>query len=369
MEEKDEIIEPEIYEVSPDMKLQKRNAVMENALIEARYSLTVEEQRLVLTTIAMLDNVETAPSGFPTLKIPKKLIIEATGLHEKDYKVIRNSLEKLMSRVITIETDKGFELYQWFAKAKYNKGDEYIEVQFHPDLKPYLLELKKRFTKIPLKNVLQLRSKYAIRLYELLKRYEDTGFRTDYLPELRKKLGVEDNEYPRFFDFERYVLKPAVKEINKKTDLEVSYTKKKTGRRITHIEFKFKSKNAKQGDITQTTKSLPQSVDIQGQKQVKNNQPDLWTTVLKVLEYSFEADPEDVDLLKEYVYAVYKTDEKPKRMILKTDIVIEKGKEKLRKLLKKHWSNIKKIVEIETAGNYIPKLHKSFMEKGEDMPV
>ena len=365
----DEILEPEICEVSPDMKLQKHNAVMENALIEARYSLTVEEQRLVLTTIAMLDNVETAPSGFPMLKIQKKLIIETTGLHEKDYKVIEKSLERLMSRVIKIKTDKGFELYQWFAKAKYNKGDEHIEVQFHPDLKPYLLELKKRFTKIPLKQVLQLRSKYAIRLYELLKRYEDTGFRTDYLQDLRKKLGVEEKEYPRFEAFERKVLKTAINEINEKTDLEVSYTKKRTGRKISHIEFKIKPKNAKIGDTTETKKPPSQSVDTQGQKKAKNNQPDLWDTVLRILEYSFEADPEDVDLLKEYVYPVYKTDEKPKRMVLKTDIVVEKGKEKLRYLLKKHWSNIKKIVEIETAGNYIPKLHQSFMEKGEDLPV
>ena len=358
--EKNKSVEPEVYEVPSNMKLKKRNAVMENTLIEARYSLTVEEQRIVLSTIAMLDNIETAPNGFPMLKIPKKLIIEVTGLHEKDYKVIKKSLERLMSRVITIETDKGFEIYQWFAKARYNKGDEYIEVQFHPDLKPYLLELKERFTKIPLKQILQLRSKYAIRLYELLKRYEDTGFRTDYLPELRKKLGVEDKEYTRFFDFEKRILKPAIKEINEKTDLEVSYTKKKTGRKITHIEFKFKSKNSNQGDTPQTPKSPSQTLVIQGQKKIPK-QPDLWDTVLKILEYKYDANPKDIDLLKEYVYPVYKTDTKPKIMVLKTDVVIDEGRVKLRKLLNKYWSNIKEIVKIETAGNYTVKIHKNFI--------
>ncbi len=365
MEEKDEIIEPEVFEVSPDMKLQKRNAVMENALIEARYSLTVEEQRLVLTTIAMLDNVETAPNGFPMLKIPKKLIIEATGLHEKDYKVIKKSLERLMSRVITIETDKGFELYQWFAKAKYNKGDEHIEVQFHPDLKPYLLELKKRFTKIPLKQVLQLRSKYAIRLYELLKRYEDTGFRTDYLQDLRKKLGVEEKEYPRFEAFERKVLKTAINEINEKTDLEVSYTKKRTGRKISHIEFKIKPKNAKIGDTTETKKPPSQSIDTQGQKQAKNNQPDLWDTVLRILDL----EEDEYGILTGYTYAKYKTDTEPKVMVICTDIVMEKGKKIILGILKKYWEDIKRIVKVETNGNYVPKVHKDLLKKGEDMPV
>ena len=361
MKKKDEIIEPEVYEVSPNMKLKKHNVVMENALIEARYSLTTEEQRLVLATIAMLDNIETAPTGFPMLKIPKKLIIEATGLHEKDYKIIKKSLERLMSRVITIETDKGFELYQWFAKAKYNKGDEYIEVQFHPDLKPYLLELKERFTKIPLKQILQLRSKYAIRLYELLKRYDDTGFRTDYLPELRKKLGVGDNEYKVFADFEKRVLRPAIKEINEETDIEVSYTKKKTGRKITHIEFKIKPKNTNQGYTPETTKSPSQTLDIQGQKKVRNNS-DLWKTVLKILEYRYDANPDDIDILKEYVYPIYKTDTKPKVMILKTDVATKEGKERLKNLLKKYWQGIREIVRIETFNNYIPKLHKSFVE-------
>ena len=359
MKEKDRIIEPEVYEVSSNMKLQKHNAVMENALIEARYSLTVEEQRLILTTIAMLDNIETASNGFPTLKIPKKLIIETTGLHEKDYKVVKNSLERLMSRVITIETEKGFELYQWFAKAKYNKGDEYIEVQFHPDLKPYLLELKKRFTKIPLKQVLKLRSKYAIRLYELLKRYEDTGFRTDYLPELRKKLGVEEKEYKAFKDFEKRVLKPAVKEINEKTDLEVSYTKKKTGRRITHIDFKVKSKYAKEGYPKETKKSFSISLDIQRQK--NGDVVDLWETVLIVLENVYKVDPGEIDILREYIEPVYKTNVKPKLIVLKPTIEGE-AKRRLCKLIKKkYWKRIKELVQIESNGNYEVKISKEFM--------
>ncbi len=367
-EKKDnDVIEPEIYEVSDKVKIERRNAVMENALIEARYNLTVEEQRLVLTTIAMLDNVEIASSGFPMLKIPVKLIIEATGIHEKNYSQIKKALQRLMGRVITIEDENGFEMYQWFAKAKYKQGEGFIEVQFHPDLKPYLLELKERFTKIPLKQILQLRSKYAIRLYELLKRYKDTGFRTDYIPELREKLGVEKGEYERFFDFERRVLKPAIKEINEKTDLKVSYTKKKTGRRITHIEFEIKSK---EGDTTQTTKNPSENLDTQGpKKQPNRDQPDLWDTVLKILETTYNADPDDIDTLKQHTYAKYKTDTEPKIMAICTDVATDKGRKILLQLLNKYLERIKGIVKIETNSNYEVKVCKQFIEKGEDMPV
>ncbi len=233
-----------IVEVAENTPIRDYPAVMENSLVEARYSLSVEEQRLVLATIALLDSMETAPSGFPMLRIPKKLIIETTGIHEKNYHQIKSALKKLMSKVITIETinEKGkrsFRLYQWFSKGEYHEGEKFIEVQFHPDLKPYLLALKEKFTDIPLKIILRLRSKYAIRLYELLRRYKDTGFRIDSVTELREKLGVEKGEYPRFEAFERKVLKTAVKEINRETDLLVSYQKIKKGRKIVQIEFKI----------------------------------------------------------------------------------------------------------------------------------
>jgi plasmid replication initiation protein len=363
----DEIIEPEVYEVSEGMKLKKHNAVMENALIEARYNLTVEEQRLVLTTIAMLDNLETAKSGFPMLKIPKKLIIETTGIHEKNYHQIKTALRRLMQRIIEIETidEKGrkkFTLYQWFAKAEYQEGDSYIQVQFHPDLKPYLLELKERFTKIPLKQVLQLRSKYAIRLYELLKRYEDTGFRLDYLPELRKKLGVEESEYKAFKDFEKRVLKPAVKEINEKTDLKISYIKKKTGRKITHIEFEINSKNAKQGDTTQTTKTLSQNLDTQGQKQAIKNNPDLWETTIEILANKYDLDETAYNVLRAYTYAKYKTDTTPKKLVICTNIAAPRGKKTILEILQQYLSAIKEIVRIETMGNYTVAIHKTFLE-------
>ena len=282
---KENIIDPEVYEVSEDTPIKDYSAVMENNLIEARYSLTVEEQRLVLSTIALLDSMETAPSGFPMLKIPKKLIIEATGLHEKNYHVIKTALKRLMQKIIEIETvekdgKKRFRLYQWFAKGEYHEGGKFIEVQFHPDLKPYLLALKEKFTDIPLKIVLRLRSKYAIRLYELLRRYKDTGFRIDTIEELREKLGVEKGEYPRFFDFEKRVLIPAVKEINKETDLLVSYKKIKKGRKIVQIEFTInhnpdfnpeeleelekKLKEYKQYLPLQSEKTSLQSLDTQG---------------------------------------------------------------------------------------------------------
>ena len=371
MGNKEEIIIPEVIkEVNKVNK--KAVANIHNDLIQARHKLSLEEIRLMDTIISF---IQPEDEDFKVYKIPVSIFKDVYGEQRKDiYDVAKRTIEGLLSKPIKIESinkdgKKSFKMFNFISYGEYIEGQGSFYVSISPQFKPYLLKLKEFFTKIPIKYTYILRSRYAIRLYELLKQYENTGFRVDRIEDLREMLGVEPEEYPRFDNFERRVIKPAVKEINEKTDLKVSYTKKRTGRKITHIEFEIKSKNTKQGDSTQIAKTPSQSVDTQGQKQAKNNQPDLWGTVLRILEYSFEADPEDVDLLKEYVYPVYKTDKEPKRMVLKTDIVAEKGKEKLRYLLKKYWSNIKKIVEIETGGNYVPKLHKSFREKGKDMPV
>lgn len=54
---------------------------------------------------------------------------------------------------------------------------------------PYLLQLKERFTRYELKNILYFKNKYSIRIYELLKQYEKIGKREINIKELRGYLG------------------------------------------------------------------------------------------------------------------------------------------------------------------------------------
>lgn len=277
-------------------------ATMHNKFVEARYKLTIEEQRIMLVLISL---IQPDDEDFKDYKIPVKVVADLIGTkHKNMYKVLDEATSRLMQRVIKIETiddqnKKTFKKFSFISYAEYREGRGYLLISIDKHLKPYLLKLKEKFTKVPLKYVFPLRSIYAVRLYELLKQYEGTGFRVDYLPDLREMLGIEENEYTRFDNFERRVLKTAIKEINEKTDLEVSYQKKKTGRKITHIEFKIKTKQKisndkdekeiiekvrilNEGD-TQTTKSPSESVDIQGQeKQTKSSIEEVWEEIGKL---------------------------------------------------------------------------------------
>jgi plasmid replication initiation protein len=62
-----------------------------------------------------------------------------------------------------------------------------------------------------------LKSKYAIVLYEMLQDYKNLGKITIKLPEFRTLMGIGEDEYKRFADFNKRVLTTAIEEVKEKT--------------------------------------------------------------------------------------------------------------------------------------------------------
>ena len=304
---KDEIIEPEVITEVESIK-NNSIATMHNKLVEARYKLTVEEQRIMLALISL---IQPEDEDFKDYKIPVSVLQELTGTRRKDiYTAVKEAVEKLLKRTIVIETEKDFEAFNFISYGRYRRGEGYFIVSIDKHLKPYLLKLKEKFTSIPLKFIFPLRSVYAIRLYELLKQYESTGYRIDYLSDLREMLGIEPDEYKRFDNFERKVLKTAIKEINEKTDIEVKYKKKKTGRKITHIEFEIKSKpNISKDDETilekikklsrESTKK-PKSIEEFKEKVEKDTQEILEKSNKKEIPIAMQITWENIGQLRQH---------------------------------------------------------------------
>ncbi|EDP73020.1 replication initiation protein, partial [Hydrogenivirga sp. 128-5-R1-1] len=219
----DNVIIPEVVEEMKEVKEINKNAIatIHNDLIQARHKLSLEEIRLMDTIISF---IQPEDKDFKKYKIPVAVFKDLFGTQRKDiYDVVKRAVEGLLSKPIKIEkkNERGkryFKMFNFIRYGEYEEGAGCFYVSIAPEFKPYLLQLKEFFSKIPIKYTYVLNSRYAIRLYELLKQYENTGFRVDYLPELREMLGVEPNEYIRFDNFEKRVLKQAVKEINEKTD-------------------------------------------------------------------------------------------------------------------------------------------------------
>ncbi|WP_201542895.1 RepB family plasmid replication initiator protein, partial [Psychrobacter faecalis] len=105
--------------------------------------------------------------------------------------------------------------------------------------------LSEQYTEYDLKQVSELQSEYAIRLYELIMQWKSVG-KTNKIAtdDLRKKLGVKPDQYKEMHNFKARVLDHAKKQINEHTDITADYVQHKTGRVITGFTFTFKQKKA-----------------------------------------------------------------------------------------------------------------------------
>ena len=211
-----------------------------NKLVEASYRLNVSEQRVMALLVTQIhpDDEDFKPYLFRVSDLDK-LISDQPRTNKRLHSQVRSLTRGLQEKVLQIEEPGGLLQVSWLSAAKYYDGTGTVELEFSPRLKPYLLKLQERFTSYKLENIVKLRSRYSVRVYELLKQYEPLGKRGFELEELRRILGLVEGEYATWFDFKRNVLEPAKRELPKRTDLGFSYSVRKRVRAVAFVDFKI----------------------------------------------------------------------------------------------------------------------------------
>ncbi len=207
-----------------------------NNLIEARYSLTLQEKRLILWLISKIQPDEEDFKKHELAVQEFMNLLELTG--KANYKELQKVTLGLMKKVLVIKRPDERTLTQvnWINYAHYEEGTGRIQLAFSDAMKPFLLHLKSQFTAIEVTDLMQFKSIHAIRTYELLKQYQDIGERTLSLEELRDYCGVK-NKFKNYPDLERYVLLIAQREINEKSDIHFEFERIKPSRKIEGIKF------------------------------------------------------------------------------------------------------------------------------------
>lgn len=206
-----------------------------NFLIEASYKLTAIEHKIILTLAASL-NAED--KEFKKYSFRVKNLVSLLGLsNPNEYKHLNKITENLLKKVLVLKTENETLQTHWLSSAKYIKGEGIVELKFDSEIKPFLLELKKRFTNYPLRYALKLRSQFSIRIYELLKQYEKLGNRLFKISELRAILGIGEDQYRQYTDFKKRVILVAQTELAEKTDLSFEFEELKMGHSVGQIRF------------------------------------------------------------------------------------------------------------------------------------
>lgn len=215
--------------------------VWTNAVVDARYSLSVPEQRLILWLAAQIEKKDDALED-RTVGVLELQEIAGRASGGSAYEQFEAVCDKLQSRVLEIRLDDSGKRRKinWLRHSEYNDGEGNITLRFHDDLKPALLQIKERFAKIPLKTIFRLKGGYAVRWYEMCQAKEYLGTFNMSVEELRAWLNIEEHELRPVKDLRQRAIDVAQAELDKKADLTFTYKPTKTGRRITGWTFKVK---------------------------------------------------------------------------------------------------------------------------------
>lgn len=219
-----------------------------NSLIEAQYRLSVAEQRIMLACISQVRRDQPITDDV-LYSVGAAEIAAMSGTSTKQaYRELEKAALRLKRREVRLFEEPNGQgrkrkvmLTGWVQTIIYVEEEGRVELRFTKDMLPYLTELSEQFTRYALADVAAMSSAHAIRLYELLCQWRDTGERVVSVEWLREAFQLE-GKYPAIKDFKKRVIEPAVEQINEHSPLWVQWDQRKTGRRVSHFVFKFGEK-------------------------------------------------------------------------------------------------------------------------------
>lgn len=267
---------------SYDLRETRNNLVAkDNRLIQnSRYALSNNENKAVLYLISKIQPDDKPGKKYIFNCKEFQYLIKWNG--DASYKKIKEMLTRLSDMRWWIDIDDDNEaLVRWFNIIHMNKGTGDIEISFHDDMFPFLLNLQQHlendghyFTTYKLQNITLMKHRYSPRIYEILKSYQfnnkkwtfENGTGTKY--DLQRMIGdcilgdgvngepTIPESWKNWAVFKRDVLDKAVMEINKYTDIKVAYDGKKEDlshrktRAIRTIEFYMVGKTEPEQQVT-----------------------------------------------------------------------------------------------------------------------
>lgn len=212
-----------------EMQVRKANEIIQ----KSRFSLSTQQQKIVLYLISKIKpfDKEFQYYDFSIVEFCKVCGISLTG---KNYNDIRQAIKAIADKSmwLDLEDENGTEaLIRWIETPVIVKNTGYIKIRLNEAMKPYLLQLKENYTTYELLWTLNFKSKYSIRLYELIKSYHyhelDKYTISFSFDELREKLN---STYTNYKSFKQRVLLPAINEINAFSDKTIELEEIKEGR-------------------------------------------------------------------------------------------------------------------------------------------
>lgn len=234
---------------------------MSNSLVRAAHGLNLVEKRIVMACAAQIDSMRLGTSG----EYNQALVKLSASTYGNEFNIGRNNAynelkaasERLFERYIVMqrETPKGWKehKFRWVSGVTYCYGEGVIELNFTREVMPYLTFLRGSYTTYQLSSASALRSVYSWRLLELLNSWRKTKELFITLEDFRRTMEIPESYL--YKDVRVKCIDVAVKELQEKNNLNITWTPIKKSRAVASLRFKWKEDdqiklNLEGGEIT-----------------------------------------------------------------------------------------------------------------------
>lgn len=206
-----------------------------NELVPKLSKFDLQELRLIAYALAHLDSTKAENKTF-TARVEDMAHIYGMA-EDRAYSVVQKVVASMNTKPLkVIEGDEDIYIY-WFSKFSYKSGTGTFTFTLTEHIRPYLLELKQRFTFYRLGDVHEFKAASTWKLYEHLNQWKYTGAWHVSLDFLRNDVFGVAGKYDRFDLLRQRLIDPAVEEINNKSNLNVSYVKEREGKSVAFLRF------------------------------------------------------------------------------------------------------------------------------------
>lgn len=241
-----------------NIEKEKNNIVKKhNDLIRAKGELSTTAQKMLAMIISMIRTDDTEFQRYAlNIEEYKKL----SNLSNNEINFYVKQAEELMRNPFKIDK----KLFNWCSMVDYGSMEGFIIFDIHPDLRKYLLQLKENFTQYQLVNVLQLRGKYSLKLYE----YITMEFNKvkKYKPKTKQiKIEININELREFLNLPKsykynhikeQIIKKTQKDLENFTNIKFTFEESKIGKKVKSLVLTVKDNLSGSNDFLLDLKSF-----------------------------------------------------------------------------------------------------------------
>lgn len=245
----------------------KSNDLIENYIFNA----TEHELQILQYAVSRLNTLEDNKNVVSTLYI-QDIANTFKTKSNRAYEHYKNALFRLMKREYSYydNNNKRHTENLVIRVTEDLSDDSYLVFKFNDYISKRLSNLQKLFTSYDLKYIAMFKSRYAFMLYEFFKMKISQSENKIYhqkisVEDFKNNLNIQD-KYKSNSHLKLYVLDVAKNNINKHSDLNLSYTEIKTSRKITHIKFTVKYKTKK---LSEEKKQKNKKNEIEHQEELK----------------------------------------------------------------------------------------------------